>query len=660
MSGSNIHFHLSYSGRTVSSSNTATSSKDRVSSVKDSRIGGTVSPSSSNRRVVPLPPKPGTPSYETRQDAVSATSSRDQREANSRDAPPINPARAEATPELLVIPLKGGPSTRESQEPPKEPAKDYKRETVKDTGRESTRDQSRDSREHYRDSPRELVKESPRDRMRDLLESTDRDLRASKLASAQQGESRDRRDSRDPASRKDLRESAPRDPRDRGDGREQTRVDGRDGRESREGRDDRDARDVRDGRESRDSRESRESRENRDGRDSRDTRESRDARDGRDIRESRDGREGRRDQADLRDSRVLRDGRESRESRIIFAPKDPREVAREESADTRESRDGTSRGEIQKDSASDSRASQVEISAVAAGSSVSSDDKTQDRETDRQRDGDRHRDDDRRARGRESDRGRDKDLAGDDKAGERDRRPQGRERVRDDPREQDRTEAQSSSSGRDRPRADIPRDQDRPSTDRRGHLRDHDELVQGGRSKSSLKRNDERRDRDGKETPPTVSSSRERAARSSPRDQEYSREDTQPREDGREDIRNLLTRTGSSSGSSRPEGASRDRDSRGTSRRQDTLEEGMAGRVFGKWSYYRTFNVDEDVYDPSYALVPRSSRESSSRSGRPDSTDRKRGRESRDTSADREKESKRRREGSSLVVRIARGRHFHL
>ncbi|KAF9123599.1 THO complex subunit 2 [Mortierella sp. 14UC] len=590
--------------------------KDRVNTVRDSRVSGTVSPGGGGRRNIPLPPKPAVPAYDSRSDQSQAALNRDTREASVREKdtrdppvrerdPPVreresiastNQPRPDAVPELLVISLKSGPSAREPQEN-KDGTKDQARESTRDDGkdtapRDSIKDSTRESnRDQARNSPRDVgrdykdsnvQREAGRDRMRELTDGGDRDSRVDVKGSSTMlpPEARDRRgDVRDiAASRKELRDSAPRDPRDR---------------------------DIRDGREARDGRplpaSTRDLRELRDGGDTREGRNGREPREGRDAREVRDGREMR-DSRDARDPRDVREGRDARDARIPVAPKDPRDSPRDDARDGKDGRNGGgARPSISRQQSNE--ASRGQLSRMAAVQMEASSPADTSSEVDRQKERDRYRDDDKKAAaGRETDRSRDRDFAEDPdrsvmREGGRDPRRQGRDRGRDAAKDSIALESPSMAGGRDRQRGDGGgRDQERRGADRR------DEATGINRTKVSPSRRGEDRGRDGR-----VSPNAENMRESHREVQDYGRDDTQDREEGR-----------STRGSTRQEPSGRDRDGRGTSRRHETGQEDS--RKGGRES--------------------RSER-------RTDSNDRKRGRGSRNPSPEREKDPKRRRDESS-------------
>ncbi|KAG0265306.1 THO complex subunit 2 [Mortierella polycephala] len=586
--------------RSIGRSNTAVSSsastpaasqsaRDRVPSARDIRGGGigtagTGSASSSGigRRSFPLPPKPGTPVHEARHDTMPSSLNRDTRDQlkKERDVSSTNQLNAEGPPELLVISLKGGPAARSAQDG-KEPAKDFKRESardrsrddVNDNGREgATKESARDTiKDYHRDSNghRDAAKDvNTRDRARDYGEGSDRDLRGeAKNSSLVLTDNRDI-----VAARKELRDSAPRDPRDR-DSREMVRLDSRDGRDNRDSR----------------------------------TGPGVGAGSGRDTREPR------MDSRLPRGGREVRDSRDSRESRNLPAPADPRDIVRDEPRDMRY---GGSRVSSQRESLNDTgRVSSSRNDGNHGDSNVASpSDMSYDREKDRQRDKDKYRDDDRKQHhGRESDRGREKDIVPEsaDRSGERDKRSQGRDRTRDIAKDSSPLEVSPTTTGRERQRPEGgSRELERRSSDRREALRDREDVIQGSRARDSPsrrgeERNREGRDRDVKDALPAADSLRdtESVGRSSATDRLDSREDI------RDDGRGSSARTGTSS---------RDRDSRGSSRRQDIAQDAGARK---------------------------SSKETQGRSERrTDSGDRKRGRESRNPSAERDRDSKRRRD----------------
>ncbi|KAG9071266.1 THO complex subunit 2 [Linnemannia hyalina] len=589
------------------SSTTNNLAKDRVNTVRDSRIGGTVSPGGGGRRNIPLPPKPAVPAYDSRNDQSQASLNRDTRDPPVREresSAVTNQPRVDAVPELLVISLKSTPTTRDAQEN-KDGAKDQPRESTRDDGKEiaprdstkeSARELSKDqgNRDQTRNSPRDVGRDykdsniqrdgGGRDRIRDLVEGTDREPRGDLKGSSAMPPSdvRDRRDGRDIAvSRKDLRDSAPRDPRER---------DARDGRDARDARplpaSARDLRELRDGGDARE------------GRNGREPRESRDVRDARDIRDLREGR-------DARDPRDVREGRDARDTRVLLAPKDPRETPRDEAREGKDARDGGARPAIPRQQSSET--SRVHPSRAALLQLDTGSPSEPSNDIDRPKERERYRDDDdkKAATGRETERGRDRDIVEDpDRAmlreGARDRRTQGRERVREAIKEAVASDIPSMASGRDRQRGDGGgRDQERRGADRR------DEVTGTNRTKVSPTRRGEDRAREGREregraSPPSAESVRE-GHREVP---EYGRDENQDREEVR-----------SSRGGARQEPSTRDRDGRGTSRRHEAGQE--ESRKGGRES--------------------RSER-------RTDSSDRKRGRGSRNPSPEREKESKRRRD----------------
>ncbi|KAF9903789.1 THO complex subunit 2 [Linnemannia zychae] len=605
--------------------------KDRVNTVRDSRVGGTVSPGGGGRRNIPLPPKPAVPAYDGRSDQSQAALNRDTREPSVRERdtrdplvrerdnrdPPVrerdlpvreresaasaNQSRSDAVPELLVISLKSGPSAREPQEnkdgtkeQPREFTRDdgkeaAPRDSIKDSIRESNRDQARNSPRDvgrdYKDS--NLQRDAGRDRMRESTDAGDRDSRADVkgLSTMAPPEARDRRgDVRDiAASRKELRDSAPRDPRER---------DIRDGREVRDGRplpaSTRDLRELRDGG---DAREGRNGRELRDGRDSREVRDSREMRDARDARDQRDAREG----------------RDARDARILVAPKDPRDSPRDDTRDVKDGRNGGgARPNISRQQSNEITRGQPSRMGGAQMEASSPNDATN--ELDRQKERDRYRDDDKKAgMGRETDRNREREFVEDSdrsmmREGGRDPRRQGRDRGRDAAKDSIASELPSLTGGRDRQRGDGGgRDQERRGADRR------DEATGINRTKVSPSRRNEDRGRDARDRDDRVSPNADNVRESHREVQEYGRDDAQDREEGR-----------SSRGGARQELVGRDRDGRGTSRRHEASQEDS--RKGGRES--------------------RSER-------RTDSNDRKRGRGSRNPSPEREKDPKRRRDESS-------------
>ncbi|KAK3816703.1 MAG: transcription factor/nuclear export subunit protein 2-domain-containing protein [Linnemannia gamsii] len=601
--------------------------KDRVNTVRDSRIGGTISPGGGGRRNIPLPPKPAVPAYDNRNDPSQPALNRDTRdtpvrerdirdtpvrERDTRDAhvrerdPPAreketmagtNQPRPDAVPELLVISLKSGPSAREPQEN-KDGAKDQARESIRDEGRDTApRDSIKDStretnRDQARNSPRDVgrdykdsnvQREAGRERMRESADGSDRDARVDVKSSSATTptETRDRRDVRDiAASRKELRDSAPRDPRER---------------------------DIRDGRETRDGRalaaSTRDLREQRDVGDVREGRNGREPREGRDAREVRDGREMR-DARDTRDPRDIREGRDARDARILVAPKDPRDSPRDDARDGKDGRNGGARPNVSRQQSNE--VSRGQPSRMAGGLQLEASSPADAlNELDRQKERERYRDDDKKAAaGRETDRNRDRDFAEDPdrsmmREGSRDLRRQGRDRGRDAVNESIALESPSIASGRDRQRGDGGgRDQERRGADRR------DEATGINRTKVSPSRRGEDRGRDGRDRDGRVSPSADSVREGHREVQDYGRDEIQDREEGR-----------SARGGTRQEPSGRDRDGRGTSRRHEAGQED--GRKGGRES--------------------RSER-------RTDSSDRKRGRGSRNPSPERERDSKRRRD----------------
>ncbi|KAF8936987.1 THO complex subunit 2 [Haplosporangium gracile] len=573
------------------SSTTNNLAKDRVNTVRDSRVGGTVSPGGGGRRNIPLPPKPAIPAYDSRNDQPQTSLNRETRDPLVREretSAATNQPRTDTVPELLVISLKSTPTARDAQEN-KDGAQDQLRESIRDDGKEaasrdstkeSVRESNRDqgSRDQARNSPRDIGRDYKDSNVqrdgggRDRAEDTDKDLRGDAKGSSTMPppEVRDRRDGRDVvASRKELRDSAPRDPRDR---------------DARDGRDVRDARPL--SASSRDLRELRDGAEAREGRNGREPRESRDARDARDARDPRDVREGR----DVRDARVL------------LAPKDPRETPRDETREGKDARDGGARLSVSRQQSSET--SRVHPSRAALLHLDTGSPSEPSNDVDRQKERERYRDDDKKAAGRESERSRDRDIVEDpDRAmlreGARDRRPQGRERVREAIKEALALDTPSMASGRDRQRGDGGgREQERRGADRR------EEVTGTNRTKVSPSRRGEDRAREGREregraSPPSAESTREGHREVS----DYGR-DENDREEGR-----------STRGGARQEPSTRDRDGRGTSRRHEAGQE--ESRKGGRES--------------------RSER-------RTDSSDRKRDRGSRNASPEREKESKRRRD----------------
>lgn len=549
------------------SSTTNNLGKDRVNTVRDSRVGGTVSPGGGGRRNIPLPPKPAVPAYDSRSDQSQASLNRETRDPPVREresSAATSQPRVDAVPELLVISLKSTPTTHAQEN--KDGAKDQPRESIRDDGKEtaprdstkeSVRESSKDqgNRDQARNSPRDVGRDyndnnvqrdgGGRDRIRDLAEGTDREPRGDVKGSSAMPplDVRDRRDGRDiAASRKELRDSAPRDPRDR---------------DARDGRDARDARPL--PASTRDLRELREGGDAREGRNGREPRESRDARDARDIRDLREARDAR----DPRDVREVRDGRDARDTRVLQAPKDPRETPRDEARESKDARDGGPRPSIPRQQSSEtsrvhpSRAAMLQLD-TGSPSEPSND-------VDRQKERERYRDDDKKtAAGRETERGRDRDIVENQdrgmlREGAKDRRPQGRERVREAIKEALALENPSMTSGRDRQRGDGGgRDQERRGADRR------DEVTGTNRTKVSPSRRGEDRPREGREregraSPPSAESARE-GHREVP---EYGRDEIQDREEGR-----------SSRGGARQEPSTRDRDERGSSRRHETGQEG--------------------------------------------------------------------------------------
>ncbi|KAK3812692.1 MAG: hypothetical protein JOS17DRAFT_458876 [Linnemannia elongata] len=442
---------------------------------------------------------------------------------------------------------------------------------------------------------------------------------------------RDRRDGRDlAASRKELRDSAPRDPRER---------DARDGRDARDARplpaSARDLRELRDGGDSREGRNGREPRESRDIRDARDVRDLREARDARDPRDVREGREG----------------RDARDGRVLLAPKDPREMPRDDVREGKDARDGGARPNIPRQQSSET--SRVHPSRAAMLQLDTGSPSEPSNEIDRQKERERYRDDDKKAAtGRETERGRDRDTVENSdrgvlREGAKDRRPQGRERVREAIKEALALETPSMASGRDRQRGDGGgRDQERRGAERR------DEVTGTNRTKVSPSRRGEDRAREGREREGRASPSAE-SAREGHRDvPEYGRDENQDREEGR-----------SSRGGTRQEPSTRDRDERGTSRRHEAGQEGtflvlvsllmtpfyLSERMLMVYCFLFFF----------FSLIEsrKGGRESRSER-RTDSSDRKRGRGSRNASPEREPK-RRRDDPTAEESRVSEGLLWH-